>query len=471
MDRDRAQSQLGRRSQAIRSARIGWALCCTALVLLTPIVGPRTAQPASRYALAAAIADDGSVDVGRFASVLGVDHAIFEGRWRSDKGPGQPVLAAGAYKLARVFGAGPLDASSPVRGDLMLWWLTFVTALVPFAVLLMLTYRRAARAAPATALVAAVSVLAGSIILPHAVNLYAHTLSALLGFGAYIILDVPVRAMESPTTATPIAWPRLVASGIFVGAAIATEYHLAIVAVALTVVVFRRSRFRGLVLFAVGSLAPLAGLAIYQWRAFGAFWRTPFAYYAGEIAGTTEGGYSLPTLRGIEWLTIGNRGLLISGPILVIAVGCAVWQLRTRANDLQHRADCALGVSVMVGYALLVAGWSGSVFLEEPGPRYLIPAIPFLVVPLALSWNAIRRIARPAAVWGAILMIAATVTVNLVPHDESIVAGYVRYIQQAKFRPTIWSMAFGGVGIWLYVASALLALRWLWQSAKTKPHG
>ena len=135
------------------------------------------------------------------------------------------------------------------------------------------------------------------------------------------------------------------------------------------------------------------------------------------------------------------------------------------------RSDSLIAIVIFLGYALLVTGWSGTLFLEEPGARYLIPAIPFLVVPLAHSWPKVARVGRICGIWGASLMIAATITVNLVPHDQSIVFGYIRYVARGQFRPTIWSIAFGPVGVLMYAASAVLATRWLWQTAKTRPHG
>ncbi len=435
--------------------------------MLAPFVGPRTAQPSSRYALTAAIVDRHTVDVGAYRAILGVDHAIYRGKWRSDKGPGQPLLAVPFYALARLAGANAVDNSVSFDHDLVLWWLTFTTATLPFALLLMVVYRVVARRHQHTAFVATVGMLAGSIALPHAVNLYAHTLSALLGFSGYAVLRLG--ASGDDRKSLPV-W-RLLASGGLLGAAVATEYHLAIVAVVVAAVVFVQQRRRTGWL-ALGSVPPLSILALYQWRAFGALWHTPFAYYAGMLGGTTKGGYSFPSAQGLFDAVLGNRGLAITGPLVLLGALAALVQCRRSSSPHNDgRRDAVVGIIVFVGYLGLVAGWSGTKYLEEPGPRYLIPAIPFLVAPLAAVWSQLHVIARLAAWWGIALMTAATTTFILVATNDTPLNAYVNRVAEHRFLPTVWSLAFGSIGVWMYVASVVLALRWCWHSARVTERG
>ena len=105
------------------------------------------------------------------------------------------------------------------------------------------------------------------MMLPHAVNLFGHDLAALFGFGAWL-------AIES----SPVTGRRAAMAGLLAGLAVCTEYETAIVLGVVAVYVFVRQR-RQLGWFALGASAPLAALAWYQWRAFGAPWRTPAAFY------------------------------------------------------------------------------------------------------------------------------------------------------------------------------------------------
>ena len=441
---------------AIRNLRArSWALVLAIVVVLAPVVAPRTAQPASRYALTVAIVDHGTIDLGRYQGLLGIDHAIYRGHLRSDKGPGQPLLGVAAYAMARALGAPAVKPKMAIRGDLSLWWLTVTTATIPFALLCLCMFRRVAKRSIESALVATLSVMIGSIALPHAVNLYAHSLSALFGYAAFCVV-----ADAEPRRGSAM---RFVVGGALLGAAVATEYHLAIVAVVVGVVVLRRS-LRSAVWLAIGSVPPLAGLAWYQWRAFGAPWHTPFAYYAGTLGGTTKGGYSFPTLSGLNDTLLGNRGVLMTSPILVVA---AIAALVLSLDRKRRRLDDVVAVVVFVGYVALVAGWSGTQYLEEPGPRYLIPAIPFLAAPLTTVWPSISKWARLVVAWGSGLMLAAATTFILVSMSDTPVNAYVNRVAHHRFLPTVWSLAFGAAGLWIYGATCGVALIWLRRTGRS----
>src|SRR5689334_9173473 len=131
----------GNWAEALRRGAGAWkvelALVLLAFVALGPIVGEETAQPASRLALTAALAEHHTVDTGRYPH--GVDHARYEGRERSDKAPGQPVLAVPVYLVGRLFGA---ESAAHARfvGNLGVWWVTLWTSVLPFAILPVLMY-------------------------------------------------------------------------------------------------------------------------------------------------------------------------------------------------------------------------------------------------------------------------------------------------------------------------------------------
>ena len=215
------------------------------------------------------------------------------------------------------------------------------------------------------------------MMLPHAVNLYAHDLAALLGFGAWLTIA------HSPTTTR-----RAVVAGLLAGMAVCTEYESGIVLLVLAGYMIVRERER-VGWFVLGTVAPLGVLAWYQWVAFGAPWHTPSAYYAGTINGTTKGGYTIPGIHGIVSVLFGNRGLVVGAPIALVGIGAATYLAISGTGAARRHAIVALAIAVP--YLVLCAGWSGLPLLEEPGPRYLIPALPFLAAPLAATWDRIWR--------------------------------------------------------------------------------
>ena len=422
--------------------RVAVALVVLVLVTLGPIVAQDTAQPASRYALTAAIVDHHTVSLDRYQGTLGVDHAIYKGEWRSDKAPGQPFIAAPFYALERVFGAEPATHLRE-SGNLSLWWVTFWSALVPLMVLLVLMIFMCARHQLRYGLVAVVSLGLCTMVLPHSVNLFGHVMCAAFAYGAWFVLD------REPVSAT-----RLFAAGALAATAVTIEYEAGIILLVLAG--YALVRERGRVLWFVAGTVPLfAFLGWYQARAFGAFWHTPSTYYAGVIGGTSKGGYSTPTLHNLVDIFVGRRGLIIGAPIAIVGIVAAVWLGRTTTGVMRWHA--VVGLAVIVPYLILVAGWSGTPILEEPGPRYLIPALPFLAVPVAAMWTRLRSVNFLAAVFGALVAVSATFTFILLGINQSPVRGYAQAIRDGRFVPTLWSMGLGELGVLCYLATVTAA--------------
>jgi hypothetical protein len=425
---------------AVPTRRIAVLLVVAVLVVVGPIVARATAQPASRYALTAALVERHSVDIHGYR--LGVDHAIYEGRWRSDKAPGQPLLAVPFFAAGRVLGLDPA-AGLHMTGDLGLWWMTFWSSTVPLAALAAMMFLTARRFAPRAALPATLASVFATLLFPYGAVLYGHCLAAAFAFGGWLAVD---RAQER---ARARRW--LLLGGLLLAAAIAVEYHVAIVAVAVACIAARRHG-RAAGWLAVGAVPPMLATALYQWIAFGRPWRLPYAYYAGVINGTSEGGYKIPSPSQVLDVFTGTNGLLLLTPLTVVAIGAAVMCAR-RGGETATHAVLALAVTGM--YVVMIAGWSGTPIAEDPGPRYLIPALPFLAVPLAVAWERLSRVAVLAAIAGGLMMALATFTDMLVGIGQPRLDGYLDHVRAHAFSQTLWSIGFGDVGTVCYVASVV----------------
>ncbi len=426
------------------SRRLAVLLGLVFLIAVGPIVAGDNAQSASRYSLTGAFADHHSVDLGPYARVLGVDRAIYRGHLRSDKAPGQPLLAVPVYLVGRAFGAQPA-AHVHEHADLGLWWQTLWSATIPFAVLLALIFLVCLRfARRSTALAIAVLFGAGTMLLPFSVNLFGHDLAALCGFGAWFLIE---RAPPTPR--------HVMFAGFLAGTAVLTEYETAIILVVLAVYLLVVARAR-VAWFAVGATPPIIVLAAYQWAAFGAPWRTPSGFFAGTINGTTEGGYSSPGLHGAWEVLFGSRGLWIGAPVALVAIAAAVWLIATGRGAARRHA--IVGLAIIVPYLVLCAGWSGFALLEDPGPRFLVPALPFLAVPLAFAWDRLRLPAVLFAAWGALIAVPATITFLLLGIGQHAFPELVERVGRGDFLPTVWSMGAGRRGVVLHVVSVAVAV-------------
>jgi hypothetical protein len=283
-----------------------------------------------------------------------------------------------------------------------------------------------------------------TMMLEHAVNLYAHDLAALFAFGAWLAIEE-----------LPISPRRAALAGLLGGLAVLTEYESGIVLIVLAGYLLARRRDR-IGWFVLGGTAPLAVLAWYQWRAFGAPWHTPSTYYAGVLGGTTRGGYSIPTVHDVGAVLFGTRGLLIGAPIAFVGIVGAIRLIV--AGSAAARRHSIVALAVLVPYLVLCAGWSGLPLLEEPGPRYLIPALPFLAAPLAACWDRLWRPMLLGAVIGALVAIPDATTYILLRPKQPAIPELLRRVRSGEFLPTLWSMAFGRSGIVLYALSVVLVV-------------
>ena len=423
-------------------AQCAWLLALLLLVAFGPIVATVTAQPASRLALTAALAEHHTVDITGYP--LGADRATYNGHLRSDKAPGQPLLAVPVYLAGRALGA---ESASHHRedGNFIAWWVALWTSFLPFVALVVLMFWVASRhVPPLSALGAAVSIGVGSMVLPLSVNLYGAALAALTAYGAWVVFD------GGPPTA-----PRLLVAGALAGASVVTEYETGIVFVVLAIAVLLRVR-RRVAWYALGATPAFLVLGWYHWRAFGAPWRTAHEYYATAAIRHEIVGYEL-SRRGIDATLFRPHGLLLTSPIVLLALAAAVVVAWTWSAGAARR-HAVMALAIVVPYLLLCMVWKGTPALEEPGPRYMIPALPFLARPLAVLWSKVWRPAVLVAAWGALIGVSATVCFLLLGIGQSAWPELPSRVVDGEFLPTVWSMALGRLGIVLHVVSVVIVV-------------
>jgi hypothetical protein len=311
-----------------------------------------------------------------------------------NKPPGVSLLAAipyaALYALERLAGA-PIDSWWVMT--LNAWWVTVATcgvtgALIP--AILYLHARRRLLAPPPAALAAALAVAFGTIVLPYSTMLFAHVPSAAFLLLALAELD-----------------RRPLLAGAAAGVAGATFYVCIPAALVLAALAAARS-WRGALRFVAGGLPLAALLAAYHWACFG----SPLTTAVEGGATFTQEGLLLGVLRwpaptALWGLTFSPfRGLFFVSPVLLTAFVGAVEAARRR--DL--RAELA-GIAGVVAVFLVAVGsfngWhGGSAF----GPRYLLPLVPLLGIPLVFAVRRLRWLwLLLAAVSAAIQLLATAV--------------------------------------------------------------
>ncbi len=379
-------------------------------MLIGPLIQEWSSQPASRYLLTVAAVDDRTLELDRYESLIGIDQARYRDHLYSDKAPYQPLGAAPPYALFRLAGGDAFPAGWEERGvdalldgrHLGLWWVTVWSSLVPAIALAWLTRRMVAVEHPDVATPVAAAMAFGTTLLPFSSLLFAHVLAALLVAAAWQLLRRDGSGLREAGLA-----------GLCLGLGIGVEYSVA--ALAVLFLLTQARHLRSAAALSVGTVVGTLPLMLYNWLVF----EDPFEVsYQGHLPNFQGEGalgvYNLevPQLDEIARALFGGRGLFVLTPIMLLAfAGCA---LALQSGTARMRRDA---VVALAGFALMLALSTGidGIGGDSPGPRYLIPALPLLALPLAEAWRRYPVLGIGTTAIGVVAMTAATITDPIAP--------------------------------------------------------
>lgn len=329
------------------------------------------------------------------------DKAYYDGHFYSDKAPGTAVVGVPVYVLlkvgAKVSGTGTVDPTDAVEA------LGFVEAGVAtvLLVILLLRFLRPA-VGEQWALVMSLGYGLGSLALPFATMFFGHALSTFCLFAAFYLVW--------RGRAEPRPW-RMLLAGVMAGMAVLTELPVVIgLAVIAGYAVWVGRRQVGL--FVLGGLPMLVVLMAYDWVSFG----SPFSIgyqHATFFAGLNQQGIISvvwPTWARAETVLVGQRGLLSLAPWLAIAPLGILASRRPalRAEVVVCTALCLAFVTYNSGVLNPLGGWT-------PGPRYLLPALPFATILVALAPVLVRPLTAFLIAVSVVIFFVATVTIPAAP--------------------------------------------------------
>jgi hypothetical protein len=382
----------------------------------------------SRLDLILSFVDDHTLTIDRYVGNTG-DYAFYRGHYYSDKAPGMfflgvlPYLALRAAtppalvaRLAAHASADPaLAATLRAGGEGVttdrLWFFlalvvtSFLTAAIPSALLVLLFHWLTGELGVSEPFqsISTVTYAFGTIAFPYANSLIGHQTSAFLLFAAFCLLQA-IRRESRGRRWLPLA-------GFLLGYAAINEYQTVLIGGLLGLyALITIGRDPGVIArLALGAMPPLIALGAYDLAAFGTI--LPVGYFHSTLwASVHDQGFvslTYPHPDALWGITFSSyRGLFFLSPVLLLALPgyLALWRER------QSRPEFWILLLAPIAFLLFngsSAMWEGGFAI---GPRYLIPALPFLAtatgVGMRRAWQWSRRL-RPLIVAAALWSFAA----------------------------------------------------------------
>ena len=313
------------------------------------------------------------------------------GHFHPNKPPGTSFLALPAYwivwKIERALGINP-DHWWTL--NLNAWLTTIFSVGLVSALGCVLFFRLACALGGGEkrpALLATFAFAFGTTFFPFGTILFDHNLTAILLLASFYWL----RHTQRPALA-----------GFCAGFAVVTNYVAggAVIALGLYALLAGGVRWRRAIFFSLGGLLPAALLGWYHFVNFGSpfalnndFQNPLFKDPRGSLGmfvvpQSSDDFLRLLYVSGI--LSISPyRGVLLLAPVLLLGVGGLVRWLHERTLA----AEARLCLAIFGWFFLVNMSFNGYHGGFAAGPRYLVPGIPFLALPLALAFLRWKRIA------------------------------------------------------------------------------
>jgi hypothetical protein len=348
-----------------------------------------------------------------------------DGRYYSPFGIAQSVWNIPFYLIGR---AATAIAGSPGNADTVPKAVVALATVPAVALLGWICFELALElgAAPAKAATTVLLLIVGTPLWPYSRFGFNQPLTAMFLWAAILSAVAGARGRESA----------LIASGAFAGLALLTRHEMLGAAVILGAFVAATgtARSKSLMMFAIGLMPFVAIWALLNW------WRFGNPLESGYLADRVPG-YGGSILEG-------GLGLLFS-PYSSLLLYCPVVLLGAaglRALGRRNVPAMVLFTTICVTYFALYASlgnWMGG---RSYGPRYLVPFLPALVMPLAF-WT---PSARTRAVAFAIVVLSIAIQIPGVLVDYS----KVRMARATAGETVAQDMRWSGMPLWLNAQAA-----------------
>jgi hypothetical protein len=326
------------------------------------------------------------------------DRAVYRGRTYSDKAPGMSFLAIPAYEVERLLGIARAPYDWTGKGDLSLWGIRVATSGLLFLFAGLLLGRAAESLVSGTGAATFAVFGTGTLAASLAPTLFEHDAAAFFAIAGFLLAWRQCRPLP------------LFLSGLALGIGVLFQYAVATIVLAVAVYVAVRD-WRRVVWFLLGGIPALLALGAYNRVAFGSAFHLSYRYVANRYSELQHGGFfgiGIPRRAGLVDVLVGDRGLLVFSPVLIAAaVGLVLMWRRA------YRAEAAVAAVVTLVFVLADAAYFIPYGGNSPGPRFAVPALPFLILGLPFAFQRFPRATVGLALVSCVLTTVDSLTWGL----------------------------------------------------------
>jgi hypothetical protein len=387
--------------------RAMWVIGLTCLFVYAYFYQGNGYNQHAHFATVRAIVERGTLEITPYKDSTG-DVSYVDGRIYAAKSPGLALLATPVYfVLYHVERWAGADVNVPPVWTLNIYLLTVWTVALPTVLLMLATYGYLRREGwdVRGAMLMTGSLAFGTLLFPYAGTMMVQNAVAACLFVAWLLVR------ESTDRGVLI-------TGALLGAAVLMDQRVApLIAAYAVAVLLTRPSFAQMVRLSVGLIVAAAILVTLNWMNFGGPFSTSYHHVDPlyKRPGLFLGVFHWPRLSYAYWLTVHpHRGLFYCCPMLALAVlgfGGAVQRRRF--------VETSLPLAIF-GYFFLFNlsfyAWTGG---WGVGPRFLMPAIPFLSVFVARAAHRFPRLTAVLVAVSIANMFTVTAVCLMVPTNDS----------------------------------------------------
>lgn len=359
-------------------------------------IGLESWNVSSRLNLTYSLAESGSFRIDDYHQNTG-DKVYYQGHYYTDKAPLPSLLAVPFFLLLKLIGVS--------TEKYMRYGLTLLALGVPSALAALIFYRITGilgRFREEVRLTVTLAYALGTLAFPFSTVFYGHQLAAAGGISAFFIL------LKIKTSAWPERGLLLGAAGVLAGAAFLCDFPAGILMVWLTVYTWLNlSRKSKIIFWMLGMALPVGFLLYYNRVCFGGLFTSSYSLQQTYSHQAGLLGITLPRLKALWGITFSPfRGLFYQSPFLLLIFPSFYLFYRNGSR----RGEWWLCLLVVLSFITFNAGYAYWDGVGSVGARFLIPALPFLVLPLIALKDDWFKALQVLVVISAVFMVVVVAT-------------------------------------------------------------